>query len=203
MLVALSAWLVTASQMGEMHDHPMGLVAYLVSWVPMSTAMMLPSTLPATALVARLGAGRLRTSAFVSGYLSIWVALGVVAFGIAWPLEAVDDRALAGAAIGLAALYQLTRLKGRCLERCRSPLAIFRGWRDGPLGSARMGAVHGIDCAGCCAGLMLALIAIGASSLVWMAVFAAAIVTEKALLGARATVPLAGALFALAVLTIV
>ena len=189
--------------MRGMHDHPMGLAAYLGSWVPMSAAMMLPSTLPTTALVAKLRAGRVRTTAFVIGYLLAWSALGVVAFGLAWPLDSVDDRVLAATAIGLAAVYQLTRLKRACLERCRSPLAIFRGWRAGRLGAVRMGAVHGLDCAGCCAGLMLALIAIGASSLIWMAVFAAAIVTEKVVLGARATIPLAGALLALAIWTIV
>ena len=75
MLVALSAWLVTVHQMHGMHHNGAGLVAYLAAWVPMSAAMMLPSTLPTTALVARLGAGRVRTSAFVGGYLLVWMAV--------------------------------------------------------------------------------------------------------------------------------
>ena len=49
-----------------------------------------------------------------------------------------------------------------------------------------MGVEHGGICVGCCIGLMLALFALGAMSLFWMAVVAAAILIEKALPGGAA-----------------
>lgn len=42
-----------------------------------------------------------------------------------------------------------------------------------------MGAENGLWCAGCCAGLMLALLALGAMDLRWMAVGAVVIAGEK------------------------
>jgi predicted metal-binding membrane protein len=60
-----------------------------------------------------------------------------------------------------------------------------------------MGAEHGAYCVGCCAGLMLALFAVGVMSVTWMAVAAAVILVEKALpLPPRAPQALAVALAA-------
>jgi predicted metal-binding membrane protein len=42
-----------------------------------------------------------------------------------------------------------------------------------------MGAGHGADCLGCCAGLMLALFALGVMSLAWMGVVGTVILVEK------------------------
>jgi predicted metal-binding membrane protein len=46
-------------------------------------------------------------------------------------------------------------------------------------GALRMGAGHGAYCLGCCSGLMLALIALGAMDLRWMATVSALIAVEK------------------------
>jgi predicted metal-binding membrane protein len=82
--------------------------------------------------------------------------------------------------LAAAALYQLTPLKRRCLAVCRAPLArVFHGWRDGLGGAFRMGIENGVWCLGCCIGLMLALLAVGMMSVLWMVVFAAAIFVEK------------------------
>ena len=61
------------------------------------------------------------------------------------------------------------------------------GWREGPLGALRMGAVHGSYCVGCCWGLMLVLFALGVMSLTWMAVVAALVFVQKVLPGGEAT----------------
>lgn len=82
-----------------------------------------------------------------------------------------------------AGAYQLTPLKTACLRHCRSPLHFLLRGGHGPLGAVRSGASHGAYCIGCCAGLMLALFALGAMSLFWMAVLAAAVLLEKALSG--------------------
>ena len=86
---------------------------------------------------------------------------------------------VAGSALAMAGLYQLTPLKTACLRHCRSPLQFFLRGRPGGLGALRMGAEHGAFCVGCCAGLMLALFALGVMSLVWMGIVALAILVEK------------------------
>ena len=44
-----------------------------------------------------------------------------------------------------------------------------------------MGIEHGLFCVGCCSGLMLILFALGAMSLLWMALIAGLIFAEKVL----------------------
>jgi predicted metal-binding membrane protein len=126
---------------------------------------------------------------FVAGYLAAWTAYGLAAYGIYRAVVSAGtdwlawDRAgpyVAGAALGLAGLYQLTPLKDVCLRHCRSPLHfLLHDWREGRLGAFVMGAEHGAFCVGCCWGLMLALFALGVMSLFWMAVVAGVILAEK------------------------
>jgi predicted metal-binding membrane protein len=128
-----------------------------------------------------------RVLAFASGYLLVWAAIGLPAFGLAWIAgRLVADRP--GAATALAALvflscgvYQLTALKSRCLARCRSPLGFtlkysaYRGrGRD-----LRAGVFHGAFCAGCCWALMLLLLAFGLMNVLAMLAVAVAVLVEK------------------------
>ena len=87
------------------------------------------------------------------------------------------DRAgpyVAGGAIALAGLYELTPLKSSVPAAIAdSPLHfVLGGWREGSLGAIRMGVEHGAFCVGCCWGLMLVLFALGVMSLLWMVVVA-------------------------------
>ncbi len=52
--------------------------------------------------------------------------------------------------------------------------------------------LHGAWCAGCCTGLMVALLALGMSNLAWMAAVALLILAEKALPGGEALARVAG-----------
>ena len=81
----------------------------------------------------------------------------------------------------MAGLYQLTPLKSACLRHCRAPLGFLLRGGPGRAGAVRTGLGHGAYCIGCCAGLMLALFALGVMSLVWMAAVAAVILVEKVL----------------------
>jgi predicted metal-binding membrane protein len=179
---AAVAWVITYERMIGMDEGPGtqlgGLVWYLGIWVTMTAAMMLPSAAPVAGRVARL----LPTLGFVAGYLAVWTAFGLAAYGVfrlvtsfesgwlAW-----DDAGpyVAGGALVAAGLYELTPLKQRSLRRCRHP-----EHEDGAL---RAGLVHGVDCVGSSGGLMVALFALGVMSLFWMAVVAAAIFAEKVL----------------------
>jgi predicted metal-binding membrane protein len=191
---ALVAWVVAAQRMRGMDAGPGtdlgGLGWYLGIWVTMTAAMMLPSTAPMVLTYARAARGA-RTWFFVLGYLLAWTAFGLAAYGfyrvvarsapgwVAWDREGPY---VAGAALVLAGLYQLSPLKETCLRHCRGPFRyLVHGWREGRTGALRMGAEHGLFCVGCCWGLMLALFALGVMSLFWTAVVAAAIFAEKVL----------------------
>ena len=201
---AAVAWVVTVERMRGMDAGPGtdlgGLGWYLGVWVTMTAAMMLPSAVPAAGHVARF-ARRVPTVLFAAGYLAVWTAYGLAAYGLyrvvgslgtgwlAW-----DERGpwVAGAVIAAAGIYELTPLKRRSLPRCRSARHPQR-----PL---RSGLAHGLDCVGCSGGLMAVLFVLGVMSLFWMALVAVAIFAEKVLPhGARLATPVAVALVALGV----
>jgi predicted metal-binding membrane protein len=81
-----------------------------------------------------------------------------------------------------AGIYQFTPLKSRCLTVCQSPLGFLMGhWRPGAVGTLRMALAHSFYCLGCCAGLMVVLVAAGAMSLPWALLIAAVVFAEKVL----------------------
>jgi predicted metal-binding membrane protein len=165
--------------------------AFLVSWLAMMAAMMLPAVTPVVALYGRAAAqGRVAPLPFfVLAYLALWTAPGVPAY-LAWralmaPLA--EGRPWAGRLAGLvllaAAAWQLTPLKSACLRHCRSPLSFFLRFGAGagrPLGAFRMGIAHAVFCLGCCWALMAVLVAFGTMQLAWMLGLAALILLEKA-----------------------
>jgi predicted metal-binding membrane protein len=54
-------------------------------------------------------------------------------------------------------------------------------WRPGATGALRLGMLHGIDCLGCCAGLMAGLVALGMMNLALVFTAALIIFAEKTL----------------------
>jgi predicted metal-binding membrane protein len=217
-LLALAglAWWSTADRMAGMDAGPgtdLGALGWFLGvWVVMMAAMMFPSLAPTVALYARMTRqrGLDRPLLFAGGYLVVWGAAGVLAYGVfelgrsalggalAWN---AGGRWVAGGVLALTAVYELTPLKDACLGKCRSPLGFLLGrWRDGRRGALEMGARHAGWCLGCCAGLMVALFALGVMSLTWMALVAALIALEKTLPWRRAiTWGTAGLLFVLAI----
>ncbi|MBV9167204.1 MAG: DUF2182 domain-containing protein [Solirubrobacterales bacterium] len=215
LLLALAgaAWWLSAVRMGgmamgrsgmtAMHGHGMMTTStgtylgtlgwFVVTWVVMMAAMMLPSLAPTVALYARImrRRGLDRALLFATGYLLVWGAAGAVAYGLfeagralfghelAWSRA---GSAVAAAVVVLAAVYQFTPFKDACLGKCRGPLGfILSAWREGRRGALQMGAHNALWCLGCCWALMAALFALGVMSLAWMAVVAALIALEKTL----------------------
>ena len=194
---AVVAWVVTAGRMADMDAGPgtdLGTLGWFVGiWVVMMAAMMFPSVSPTVALYARMKRGRDPAAPllFAAGYLAVWSAAGVAAYGVFRAGRAVlgdqlawdeGGRWLAGAILIVAAVYELTPLKDVCLGKCRTPLGYLMGsWRDGRAGALRMGAGHGAWCLGCCWALMAALFALGVMSLAWTALVAGVIAIEKTL----------------------
>jgi predicted metal-binding membrane protein len=155
----------------------------------MATAMMLPSAAPVASLYARsVRRNRpIRLGGFAAGYLLVWAASAVPAYGLA----RLADRAVAAApAVGTVTAavvfaangaYQLSGLKDRCLSRCRSPFALLlrsAAWR-GPFRDLRAGAHSGGSCLGCCWSLMALVLAFGVMNLWAMVLLTLAVTAEK------------------------
>ncbi|WP_237519651.1 DUF2182 domain-containing protein [Streptomyces sp. HUCO-GS316] len=197
-VIAVPAWVLTVGQARDMGVGPgtmgMALPLFLLLWVTMMAAMMLPSMAP-VALTWVRGIGRRssgwsragRTLEFAGGYLLVWTGFGLLAYAaLAFTGDLVDDHPTAGRWIGsvaflLAGLYQLGPLKNVCLRHCRDPmshLVRYAGFRQ-PARDLRVGVHHGAYCVGCCAGLMVVLVPLGVMNVAAMAGLAVVIFVEK------------------------
>jgi predicted metal-binding membrane protein len=193
LIAAALAWLATLAVARHMGVMPgtMGLavVAFVGVWTLMMAAMMLPSITPLASLYTRTMRDH-RTRRFgllASGYLAVWAAVGLIAFGLAAGGGRLADdapgwaQAAAVASCFACGIYQVSPLKDQCLQKCRSPLGHLLHYSSfqGPLADARVGLHHGAWCLACCWSLMLLLITFGVMSVAAMVVLAAVILCEK------------------------
>jgi predicted metal-binding membrane protein len=187
--IAGASWIVAVRQMDGMD---MGAATelgsftfFVVLWVSMMAAMMLPGATPAV-LRRAFASHRLRAvPLFVGSYLAVWTLVGVVVYVLYRPHGSLA----AGVATIAAGLYELTPLKQHCRRRCRE--------------SVHSGVEFGRYCVGSSIGLMLMLVALGVMSVTWMSVIALLVLAQK-LLPSRAVidVPLAIAIVGLGILTV-
>jgi predicted metal-binding membrane protein len=189
LLVATAiAWgyvLRTPMHAPAMHGMRMPLGIFLFGWTVMMVAMMLPATLPLillyhSAVRKQSGNPVVRVGLLIAGYFAIWTAAGLPVY-VYSELVAGPRMAVLPALLLIAGgLHQFTSLKHGCHKRCSSPwFFLMRQWRPGAYGAARLGALHGIDCLGCCLGLMSGLLALGMMNVGWMLAAAVIIVAEK------------------------
>jgi predicted metal-binding membrane protein len=192
---------------------PLGAVAFLVAWGVMMAAMMLPSATPLISLYAGIQRRSLPDRRgipavlFALVYLLMWLLAGVPVYAASVAVAAAAEASPTvarlvpyGVALALlaAGVYQFTPLKSRCLTVCQSPLGFLMGhWRPGAMGTLRMALEHSLYCLGCCAGLMVVLVAAGAMSLPWALLIAAVVFAEKVLPRGAWTARAAGAAFVL------
>jgi predicted metal-binding membrane protein len=193
LVAAAAAWagvVLVARDMGSMPGTMgLGVGSFIAVWALMMAAMMLPSVTPFASLYVRAFGDdrRWRLAGLVSGYLIVWIAAAVPAYGLAWlagrltgphPAAATTLAAVIFAACGI---YQLTPLKDRCLAHCRSPLGyvLKLGAYRGRSRDLRVGLYHGAFCLGCCWALMALLIAFGLMNVIAMVVLAGAVLVEK------------------------
>lgn len=180
--------------------------AFLLAWLAMMAAMMLPAVSPVVRLYSLAAAKGTAAPLpfFVGGYILVWTTLGVPAFfarralmdpiaeGTTWAARP------AGAVLLLAAIWQLTPLKSVCLRHCRSPMSVFlqvRGSLARPKAALRLGSTHGLYCLGCCWALMAVLVAMGTMNLAWMIGLTVLIVLEKNAPWGEAVAKMAAGLF--------
>ena len=190
-------------------------VLYAASWLLMSAAMMLPTTLPLIRLFDRMIAGR-RDGAvlhglLIAGYLLAWSGFGIAAHILDWTLH----RSLSGwgwlaerpwvpsaVVLALAGAFQFSSFKYRCLDKCRTPIGFItrhwhgpRPWRE----AVTLGLSHGLYCVGCCWLLMLLMFVVGTGNLGWMLLLGLIMATEKNhSWGRRLSAPLGSALLSVA-----
>jgi predicted metal-binding membrane protein len=184
-------WLVRGAAMGMGSTMGLSILGFLGAWTLMMAAMMLPAVSPVAALYVRSfeRPGGRRLAEFALGYVMVWAAIGVPAFGVALAVDALsmsEAGAVRWGVVGVllaVAVYQLTPLKRLCLEHCRSPMSQLLHYASyqGPLRHLRVGVHHGLYCTGCCWPLMVLLVGVGTMNLGAMLVLAAVIAGEKLL----------------------
>jgi predicted metal-binding membrane protein len=175
---------------------PAYVAVVLLMWTVMMAAMMLPSAAPMILLFGtiarkRQSAGETSTDAgmFSLGYVAVWFGFSIIAVALQFgldqaavlsPMMHTTNKAVAGAVLIGAGLYQWSPLKQACLRRCRSPLDFLMAeWREGHRGAFIMGLRHGAYCLGCCWVLMLLLFVGGIMSIAWIAGMAMFVLVEK------------------------
>ncbi|MGH3147945.1 MAG: DUF2182 domain-containing protein [Rubrobacter sp.] len=203
-VLAATGWAYTAYQANAMMSMEGGMgmngigefTPFLSGWVAMMVAMMLPATLPLILLyrtVARDRLGlvqvRIGMATLLLGYIVIWTAAGLPVYAYDLAADGVGSSMAAllpGLLLIAGGAYQFTDLKSRCHARCSSPLFfLMQNWRPNTTGALRLGVLHGVDCLGRCAGLMVGLVALGMMNLAWMLTAAVIIFAEKTLPGSH------------------
>src|SRR5574341_1280579 len=187
--VAGAAWAAAVRQSRSMSGMDIGLGSiefFAATWVVMMAAIMLPSAIPVVLEFARVAEGRTRwqvaTGVLAVTYLGVWLLFGMVCYaiytavGMPWPNQTV----VTGLVLALAGVYSFSPIKRASQARCRELCALH-----GPLpfnlirSAVVVGVRYGLSCLGCGAGLMVAMVLIGMSSLVWMTVLAALVLAYK------------------------
>lgn len=209
LLLTAASWAYTVQQGRAMDEMGMAgqmdsrIVFFLVAWAVMMVAMMLPAALPLMLLyraAIRERAGRPGAwpgmAALLTGYVVLWTAAGLPVYAYQRIIDHMGEAVAIAPGLLLIAggVYQFTRLKRSCHTRCSNPLFfLMQHWRPGASGALRLGVLHAADCIGCCAGLMVALVALGAMNMAWMLTAAVIIFIEKTLPGAHRVAPPLGA----------
>jgi predicted metal-binding membrane protein len=172
------------------------IVVLWTMWFVMMVATMLPSVSPTVltfAAIERKNTDRsraiVRTCLFLAGYVAGWTAFCVLVTGAQWALHVTTllspqmvsaSVRLSGILLLLAGIFQWSSIKHECLSRCRSPIGfLLTEWREGPMGSAKMGFRHGVYCVGCCWLLMTLLFVVGVMNLMWVALLSVIVLMER------------------------
>ena len=168
-----------------------GFVPFVMGWTAMMVAMMIPATLPLILLYRVVARKRLNPiqarvgiAALFLGYIAVWTIAGLPVYVYALTAQTIGRFAavLPAVLLVIGGVYQFTSLKRSCHTRCSNPLFfLMQKWKPGTTGALRLGVLHGLDCLGCCAGLMVGLVALGMMNLALVFTVALIIFAEKTL----------------------
>ncbi len=200
-----SAWLIVVlaqltGNAAALHHHALiedgpplwiAMPLFLVAWLVMIAAMMLPASLPAIRVAALatpiLARPRRDLAAFVGPMILIWTLFGLLAFlgddllhhvVDATPWLAARPWLIEMAVVATAGAYQLAPLKHRSLDACRHAGAAGTTVMTPGAALVRAGVDHALACLGSSWALMLLMFAEGFANLWWMGALAALMVYE-------------------------
>jgi predicted metal-binding membrane protein len=168
----------------EWSQHPqMALhVIWLMDWLLMCTAMMLPTALPMLAAMRRTVAAAGLNGALVwwcgFGFLAAWAVFGAL-WRLGWvalvqwlPATVLQNPQTLGVLLALSGGFLLSSYATRCVHACRSPQGfIARFWGGSSPHSwqaTHIGLQYGLSCIGCCWPLMTMMGLLGWGSAVGM-----------------------------------
>jgi len=203
--LAVLAWVLTArqaigmsgmvtglGQIGWGMPNDMAAPLFMVMWLTMMVAMMLPTVGPLVLTHQRGLAPRREgmgpTLAFLLGYLAVWTAVGLAPLAAflgfrTLPMEAASSHwipLVSGLILLAAGLYQFTPVKKASLGACRSSLSFQRqGNGRGGRSAFQTGLAYSIHCLGCCWALMATLLVVGLMNLLWMAALTLVLLVER------------------------
>jgi len=192
---------------------------YAGGWLLMIAAMMLPTALPLFRLFDRMVQPRRDYIALlgllIAGYLAVWAGFGIAAHLVDAAVHAgvrqsewlmLNGWAVGAAVLAVAGLFQFSRLKYRCLDKCRAPFGFIAERWQGPQpwrSAWRLGRDHGLYCVGCCWALMLLMFVVGTGNVGWMLGLGAVMAVEKNMpWGRHLSRPLGGTLLAIAAIAV-
>jgi predicted metal-binding membrane protein len=201
LVLAVAGWVYIAYQASDMGGMKAmsgaristmgGLVPFILGWTAMMVAMMIPATLPLILLYRTVARQRLSpirarvgTAALLAGYIAVWALAGLPVYVYALAAGTIGrfTAVLPAVLLVIGGVYQFTSLKRSCHARCSNPLFfLMQRWKAGTAGAMRLGVLHGIDCLGCCVGLMVGLVALGMMNLALVFTAALIIFAEKTL----------------------
>lgn len=185
LVAAAAAWVALIGLVGSDMSSAR---AFMPAWALMMTAMMLPAVAPVASLYTRMiSSSSVRMVAFLLGYLVVWAATALPAYGLSVVVQhgvaphPAAARVTGAAIFALCGVYQLSGLKDRCLRHCRSPIGqLMRyGSYAGRARDFRVGLHHAAYCLGCCWTLMLLLFAFGTMALLAALGLAVVVALEK------------------------
>jgi len=197
LVIAAGAWIGTIVWARRTGNDPgtmgLGLFRFVGMWALMMTAMMLPAVTgtaaPGRSDLPKSSDGQQRHGArvvlaFGFGYLLVWAATGLPAFGLATGEGSLAEHhpdiaiGLAAAIFALAGLYQFTPAKRATLSRCRQsiiPSPVHAGLRGG--------LVFGGWCLACSWAAMALMIVFGVMNIAAMVGLAAVVYAERLFTG--------------------
>ena len=174
---------------------PASATSFLLMWLVMMVAMMMPSALPMFLHMGRSHAGTRTANALAiltlvaAGYFAIWLGAGAVVYALGvvfaptamgWESFSRAVPVLSGAALLAAGLFQFTPWKMTSLLRCRAPVGCAAGCIGRRTGFL-LGCREGLACCVCCTAPMMIQLALGVMNPLVMVGVAIAIAAEKLL----------------------
>jgi len=153
-------------------------------WMVMTVAMMGPAALAGVRHTAASSLRWRRGRAIVEfalAYLAQWALFGAVIFGLFSALRVVPGWSALAIVLVIAAAWQLTPVKKRCLRDCHRSIPLPpTGWRA-DRAALEFGLVNGLACVGSCSALMLVMVAAPSAHLWWSIVLTGVVTCERML----------------------